>query len=139
MSLGGNFSSGYTEKLNESVIQFGIEKNENRGYNNACVETYISGSQITPVANYPSMILAANVCPISSPQVFASYPKIAMLSSQLTQQKSSVVCMNFDATQRFSKYNRYQIPVPCQPVPQSANMAGISLPNAIPCKINPYT
>jgi hypothetical protein len=40
-------------------------------------------------------------------------------------------------TSRFTKYIRFIPAVPCQALPQSANMAGISLPSTRGCNIKP--
>ena len=135
MSLGGNLSSGNTDKLTERVLRAGLMK---ASYSDKCVNCSVPGK--SPVAVYPSMLLQSklNSCPPITPAQFALYPKVAVPSSIRTQTLISPVCQ-IDPISRFSQYERYRIPVPCQPLPQSANMAGISLPSKLECNIYPNT
>jgi len=135
MSLGGNLSSGYTDKLTERVL-----RNERMkvSHSDKCSSCSISGK--TPVAVYPSVLLHTrmNSCLPITPAQFALYPKIAVPSSIRTQSLVSPI-VPVDPKSRFSQYERYKIPVPCQPLPQSSNMAGISLPSSLQCNIYPNT
>jgi hypothetical protein len=135
MSLGGNLSSGYTDNLTERVMRAGLMQ---ASYSDKCSNCSIPGK--TPVAVYPSMLLHSriNSCPPITPAQFALYPKVAVPSSIRTQLLVSPI-YPVDPISRFSQYERYRIPVPCQPLPQSANMAGISLPSKLECNIYPNT
>lgn len=134
MSLGGNFSSGYTNQLNDMTTCNGVSKTISIS---SCCSNNISGTRLTAV--YPSMLLSSKMksCPPPTPAEFALYPKVAVQSSVRTQALS--VSTSCDLINRFAKFQRYQIPVPCQPLPQSANMAGISLPSTRECNIYPNT
>jgi hypothetical protein len=44
-------------------------------------------------------------------------------------------CPPINPVTRFAQYQRYQVPVPCAPLPQSANMAGKSLPSSRACNL----
>jgi len=135
MSLGANFSSGYTQNLTDNVNQCSVTKSASIATNDGCCQKDLPGviGRIRPIANYPSMILLARSCDPPTPSNFALYPKTAALSSTRTQSLSSPDCTTFDPKQRFSQYARYQPPIPCQPLPASANMAGISQPSSRLC------
>lgn len=124
MSLGANFSSGYTEQLQEkkTACTAPVVALESCG---SCKKD-LSGQQ--PIARYPSMVLLGKVCPPPTPQEFASYPKLAVASSVRTQ---AMIDKVNDNSQRFSQYRRYIPPVPCPPLPPS--MAGISQPSSKRC------
>ena len=129
-----NLSSGYTNIQTENAIQCGLPKVTASAQNDKCC----SGSTIVqPVAMYQSMLLKSKVCPQPSPEEFALYPKVAVASSVRTQLLSSQACTA--STNRFSQYDRYQIPVPCQALPQEAAMAGISRGTTLNCNIYPQT
>ena len=133
MSLGGNLSSGYTSQLIDQVNRCSdppLSRSDN-----CCTKT-VPGPQ--PVAVLSSTLLAKRaVCPKPSPAQFALFPKVAIPSSARTQaiQGSLEGCRLVSATQRFARYNRYDPPVPCQPLPASANMAGISQPSTRACNL----
>ena len=134
MSLGGNLSSGHTDKINENTIRCVNAEIASEVESNRCCDVYVPGRQ--PVAVYPSMLLASKVCPQPLPEDFVDYPKVAIPSSVRTQRLADRTCAALpDPTQRFSQYTRYTPPVPCQPLPQSANMAGISKPSTRGCNI----
>jgi hypothetical protein len=126
MSLGANFSSNHTDKLRENEIR----------HSALPLAVYDPASlcrgplQATSV--YPSMLLASRQCPQPTPAEFALYPKVAVPSSTRTQILASSIDI-CDPRQRFNKYQRFQIPTPCQALPQSANMAGKSLPSSRNC------
>lgn len=132
MSLGGNLSSGYTDKLNEDIVRCAREALAKEAKSDKYCNTIVPGPQ--PVAVYPSVLLASKVCPPPTPAEFAKYPKVAIPSSVRTQFLVDKSCsVSADLKQRFSQYTRYSPPVPCQPLPQSANMAGISQPSTRAC------
>lgn len=130
MSLGGNLSSGHTNTLIDDSINCSIVKQQQIAHTDKCC----AGLQKQPVARYPSMVLLAKPCPPPSPADFAKYPKIAVPSSVRTQALANRVC-NPDPLTRFQKYQRYQVPVPCPPLPASSNMAGKSLPSSRLCNL----
>lgn len=139
MSLGGNLSSGYTNKLTDNAIYSGITKSVSIAYSDPCCNNSGTSSSFT-VASQPSMVILANQCPQPTPAEFALYPKVAVPCSVRTQAIANKVCATLpDPTSRFSQYQRYQVPVPCPPLNQSANMAGKSLPSSNQCNIYPAT
>ena len=123
MSLGANFSSGYTQDLQDKGILKSSVSLE------TCVpcKTYVSGPQ--PAAQYSSMALLGKTCPSPSPSDLALFPKVAIQSSMLTQ--GLLKRKTTDPLQRFAQYTRYTPPVPCQPLPPT--MAGISEPSKKRC------
>jgi hypothetical protein len=129
MSLGGNFSSGYTQSLIHKDVQCSAPPRviESCG---KCSKIDLSGSTLTPpVAVYPSMLLLSRPCPPPTPEDFALYPKVAIPSSVRTQNLVNKASCN--PSQRFAQFNRWQVPVPCPPLPPS--MAGISQPSSRLC------
>jgi hypothetical protein len=137
MSLGGNLSSGYTNILNDKTISCGITKSVSIAYSNTCCN---SGRDMqNTIASQPSMVILGNACPPPTPAEFALYPKVAVPSSVRLQQVTSSCLPSINPDNRFSKYQRYQVPVPCLPLNQSANMAGKSLPSSLECNIYPNT
>jgi hypothetical protein len=135
MSLGGNLSSGYTNQLTDKAIYSGITKSVSIAYSNPCCNN--SGKDAT--ASQPSMVILSNPCPSLTPAEFALYPKVAIPCSVRLQQRTSSCFLPTDPDKRFAKYQRYQVPVPCPPLNQSANMAGKSLPSSLECNIYPNT
>jgi len=130
MSLGGNLSSGYTDSLNDSVIQASINTLQYAKQSDQCCKA--SGYQ--GIAVLPSMLLASKVCTPPTPTDFALYPKVAIPSSARTELLASNICgYTPDPRKRFAKYNRYSPAVPCQALPQSSRMAGISKPSTRGC------
>jgi hypothetical protein len=132
MSLGANFSSGYTNALNNSIVACAspVLLDTSPCTNTKC--TRVPGPQ--PVAVYPSMRLLSSACPPPSQDDFAKFPKVAVPSSVYTGRLSSSVCATLpSASQRFAKYLRYTPPGPCPPPPPTANSAGISKPSRIYC------
>ena len=134
MSLGGNLSSGHISKLIDSANICYVPKAQQIAYSENCCNTDLPIQQ--PVARYPSMVLLAKPCPPPTPAEFAKYPKVAVPSSVRTQAlANSGKCLSLNPVARFAKYDRYQVPVPCAPLPQSANMAGKSLPSSRACNL----
>jgi hypothetical protein len=132
MSLGGNLSSGHTSILISDTIYCGIPKLQKKAYTDDCCNLPIQ----QPVARYPSMVLSTKTCPPPSPAEFAKYPKVAVPSSVRTQAiASGSRCPPLNPVTRFAQYQRYQVPVPCPPLPASANMAGKSLPSSRECNL----
>lgn len=126
MSFNTNMSSGYTDSLNQRSACCAKAKSSS----NPCCSKTPSGPLTVQL---PSMLLLSRKCPQPTPEQFAKYPKVAGPSSILTESKmTGSNCPN--PTNRFSQYQRYQAPIPCQPLPQSANMAGISQPSTRRCE-----
>lgn len=123
MSLGANFSSGYTQDLQDKGVLRSTISFE------TCTpcKTYLSGPQ--PSAQYSSMALLGKVCESPSPSDVALLPKVAAQSSMRTQ--TLVGRKTTDPLQRFAQYKRYIPPVPCPPLPPS--MAGMSQPSSKRC------
>jgi hypothetical protein len=131
MSLGGNLSSGYTNSLNNNAVYCEVKRTEA----SSCCSGYTSNK---PVAAYQSMLLLSKKCPPPSPADFALYPKVAVPSSIRTQSLASGTACSAtvpNPISRFAQYQRYQIPIPCPPLPGSANMAGISKPSSRACNL----
>lgn len=134
MSLGANFSSGYTSNLNKKTIDCGITNGTTPVYRqDCCIKNSVPGSK-QHVAVYPSMLLLSKTCDPPTPAEFALYPKVAVPCSVKTAALKDSVC-NTNPADRFSQYRRYQPPTPCLPLPQSANMAGISKPSTRKCNL----
>ena len=138
MSLGGNFSSGYTSQIIDNAIYGGITKSVSIAYS---ISSGNSGNNVNgPVAARSSMYLKAKTCPQPTPAEFTLYPKVAVPSSVRTQTIANQVCATLpNPNARFVQYQRFQVPVPCPPLDQSANMAGKSLPSSLGCNIYPNT
>lgn len=133
MSVGGNLSSGHTSIIIENSIQCSIPKSQDLSHTDKCCSISL---QKLPVARYPSMVLSTKECPPPTPAEFAKYPKIAIPSSVRTASLGNASkCPPLNPVARFAKYERYQVPVPCAPLPASANMAGISLPSSRACNL----
>lgn len=133
MLLGGNLSSGNTSKIIDSSVQCSVVKAQQIAYTDSCCSTTV---QKQPVARYPSMVILGKTCTPPTPAEFAKYPKVAIASSVRTRSLASgSSCPPVNPVTRFAHYQRYQVPVPCPPLPASANMAGISLPSSRECNL----
>lgn len=133
MLLGGNFSSGQTNIIIENSIECSIAKKQALAHTDKCCSTPIEKA---PSARYPSMVLSTKICPPPTPAEFAKYPKVAVASSVRTESLANGGrCPPINPVTRFAQYQRYQVPVPCPPLPASANMAGISLPSSRACNL----
>ncbi len=133
----GNFSSGHTAALEARVIECGIPVQAQAITGNVCCN--LPTPPGLPVQR-PSQLLASRSCPPPTPEEFALYPKVAVPESVRTQAKfdNSICVARLPAPeQRFAQYNRYNPPVPCQALPQEANMAGISKPSTRNCPPTP--
>jgi hypothetical protein len=130
-----NMSSGYTEKLNQNTIYCGLPKNSVS--DKCCVGSSEPSGPLT--VQVPSMLILSKGCPAPTPAQFALYPKVAPPCSVRTAALGACTVSNSASSpnpvQRFSKYNRYQPPPPCAPLPASARMAGISKPSIRPCNL----
>jgi hypothetical protein len=132
MSNYGNISSGYTDTINQIALR--CKYLEFTGEAKCCLKTPPGPLTV----QVPSMILLSKKCPPPSAADFALYPKVAQQSSVRTQALSSPTCNILpNPMSRFSRYTRYTPPVPCQALPQIANMAGISLPSTRECSDKP--
>jgi hypothetical protein len=124
MSLGANFSSGYTDKIQQDEVRCAVP----RVSLESCIpcKTDVSGPQ--PIAQTCSMALLGKSCPPPTEAEFALYPKVAVASSVRTL---AIIDKVLDKSQRFSQYRRYTPPTPCPPLPPT--MAGISQPSSKRC------
>lgn len=123
MSLGANFSSGYTQDLQDK----GVLRSTVSFESYTPCKTYLSGSQ--PAAQYSSMALLGKTCESPIPSDVALFPKVPIQSSMRTQEL--LMRKTTDPLQRFAHYKRYTPPVPCPPLPPT--MAGISQPSSKRC------
>ena len=124
-----SFSSGRTAQLNEDTIR---ASSKPVSFYNPCANCPTRKSNAT---SYNSIITE---CKGPTPAEFALYPKVAVASSVRTRQILNIYeNRTCEPSQRFSKYQRYRPPVPCAPLPQKANTAGISLPSFRECNIYP--
>ena len=144
MPLGANFSSDYTNKQKEETLRCYLRNTLSQVQGPICCSVDPSGShvvsQIYPVAITPSILLQTRLdsIPLLTPEEFALYPKVAVASSVRTESKrtQTVACAAaIDPSKRFAHYARYEPPLPCQPLPPTANMAGISLPSKRECNL----
>ena len=97
------------------------------------------GGSIPPTKTVPTpaMILLASKCQPPTAAQFARFPKVAVPCSVRNELLRDPACpIVLTPKSRFQKYVRYQPPVPCPPLPQSAQMVGISQPSTRLC--NPY-
>jgi hypothetical protein len=133
MSLGANLSSGYTNQLQGNVLYCSVQNPSEKTTSPLCCKT---SGVIANSARYPSMVLQGKVCPAPSAAEFALFPKVAVQQSVFIERKGSCPYATLpDSVNRFSQYNRYVIPTPCPPLPQNANMAGISKPSTRLCNL----
>ena len=137
MSLGANTSSGYADIINENTLGAFIQntlisRSSNTNPGTCCLGPEVKGPLTVQL---PSLLLKSRSCPPPTPAQFALYPKVAVPSSVLTQARASgSSCPKVLAPdKRFAQYRRYQVPAACQALPQSANMAGKSLPSSKNC------
>jgi hypothetical protein len=122
-------SSGYADIINQNTLDAFIP-------NTSLTQPFCQDTPPGPLTvQLPSLLLKSKVCPPPTPAEFALYPKVAVPSSVLTQARATgSSCPKVLAPdKRFAHYNRYQAPAPCQALPQSANMAGISKPSTKNC------
>jgi hypothetical protein len=134
MASSADISSGYTDRINQMALRCGFLR---AGVPNQCCAKTPPGPLTVQV---PSMLLLSKVCPPPTKEQFALYPKVAVPCSVRTQQLATpnATCTTLPLpTSRFTKYLRYTPAVPCQALPQSANMAGISLPSSRLCNNRP--
>ena len=124
MSLGANLSSGYTDTVRDATVRCSSSV---PNVSNTC-PSELSGnsSKIYPVAAYSSMRLQSKC-----PRPLTQAAKVTVPSSVRTES----LAKSIENAPRFSQYVRYQPPVPCLPLPQSANMAGKSLPSSRACNL----
>ena len=131
MNYTANIVSGNTDKINDNVIR-------------CAREALAANNQQAPICNItppgpstvqvPSMLLLARRCPPVTPG------PVTMTSSAHIQNKTinTLNCNSSGLEQRFARYQRWQPPAPCPPLPQSANTAGISKPSTKGCNSFSY-
>lgn len=137
MSFTANTSSGHSDTINRNTLEAfvqntSISRSTNTIPGSCCLGPEVRGPLTVQL---PSLLLKSKTCPPPTPAQFALYPKVAVPSSVLTQARATgASCPKVLAPdKRFAHYQRYQAPIPCQALPQSANMAGISLPSSKNC------
>ena len=137
MSFTANTSSGHTNTINQNTLDAFVQNTLISRSSNTIPGTCCLGPEVRGplTVQLPSLRLKSKICPPPTPAQFALYPKVAVPSSVLTQTRATgASCPKVLAPdKRFAHYNRYQPAVPCQALPQSANMAGISLPSTKNC------
>ena len=129
-----DMSSGYADRINLMALRCGFSKGS---VSNGCCSKTPPGPLTVQV---PSMLLLSKTCPPPTAAQFALYPKVAVPCSVKTQELATpnANCASLPLpVDRFAKYRRYQPAVPCQPLPQIANTAGISLPSIRGFNIKP--
>jgi hypothetical protein len=134
MASYADMSSGYADKINQMALRCGFPKGS---VSDGCCSKTPPGPLTVQL---PSMLLLSKKCPPPTAAQFALYPKVAVPCSVRTEALATpnATCASLPLpTSRFAKYNRYQPAVPCQPLPQSSNTAGISLPSIRGCNIKP--
>jgi hypothetical protein len=95
-----------------------------------------AGGSVAPMktVQLPSLLLASQVCKPPTAEEFAKFPKVAVPCSVRTEALKEPSCPILPTPrQRFQRYVRFTPPVPCAPLPQSANMAGKSLGSTRAC------
>ena len=128
--LGGNMSSGHITGLCTTINPTGKFYESSK-----CV-----GGSIPPVKTVPTpaMVLMASQCPPPTAAQFAKFPKVAVPCSVKTELLRDFACpVVLTPRSRFQRYVRYQPPVPCPPLPETARMVGISQPSTRVCNLPP--
>jgi hypothetical protein len=132
-----NIASGNTEKKESDVNYCFKEMKAAKLKGGSAICDDVPPGPLT--VQTPSMLLAAKAsnCTAPTPAQFALYPKVAIPCSVRTQALVSKYanCPTPQSAQRFSQYTRFTPPAPCQPLPQSANTAGISKPSTRLCNL----
>lgn len=127
VKMGANMSSGHITGVCATPVRKFTEANQ-------CVTTSMPPMKSVQV---PSMLLLASQCSVPTATQFAKFPKVAVPCSVRTENLKNPTCPTLVSPKsRFQQYVRYQPPVPCAPLPQSAQMAGKSQGSTRLC--NPY-
>ena len=126
-----NIASGNIDKLKNNAIRCAREALAANNKKNPICTTIPPGPLIVQV---PSMLLLARQCPPVTPGN-VTVPSSVYMESKIANYNN---CNNSGPEQRFSHYERWQPPPPCQPLPQSANTAGISKASTKGCNSFSY-
>ena len=133
-----NMASGNSDKINADAIRCSLPAvTKTAASDKCCVNNVPRGTSNVQLS---SLYSESKVCPPPTPEQFALYPKVAVPSSLRTSQKLSNYqnCTTTTADQRFAKFTRWQVPAPCQPLPQIAQSAGISKPSTRACNLQTF-
>ena len=133
-----NMASGNSDKINADAIRCSLPAvTKTASSDKCCVNNVPRGTSNVQLS---SLYSESKVCPPPTPEQFALYPKVAVPSSLRTSQKLSNYqnCTTTTADQRFAKFTRWQVPAPCQPLPQIAQSAGISKPSTRACNLQTF-
>jgi hypothetical protein len=130
VKMGANMSSGHItgECTTPTVTKF-YESSQ-------CVNPSVPPAKIVPT---PSMVLLASQCRPPTPAQFARFPKVAVPCSVRTELLRNPSCPPPPPVSRFLRYARYQPPLPCPALPQTAQMAGKSQASTRLCNAYPPT
>lgn len=131
---GATLSSGYTERLSKHTLSCGIRAQKDNS--NCCrLPSGSTGQTVPPESIY----LQSKTCLPPTPAQFALYPKVAVPESVRIQ--TIVAGVQYatlpEPSQRFNKYDRYQVRPPCLPLSQASAAAGISQPSSRDCNLMP--
>ena len=133
-----NMASGNSDKINADAIRCSLPAvTKTAASDKCCVNNVPRGTSNVQLS---SLYSESKTCPPPTPEQFALYPKVAVPSSLRTSQKLSNYqnCTTTTADQRFAKFTRWQVPAPCQPLPQIAQSAGISKPSTRACNLQTF-
>ena len=133
-----NMASGNSDKINADAIRCSLPAvTKTASSDKCCVNNVPRGTSNVQLS---SLYSESKTCPPPTPEQFALYPKVAVPSSLRTSQKLSNYqnCTTTTADQRFAKFTRWQVPAPCQPLPQIAQSAGISKPSTRACNLQTF-
>jgi len=133
-----NIASGNTDKINAETIRCSLSSIKDKSVSDNCCVNKTPPGPLTVQSH--SMYLKSKNCPNPTPAEFALYPKVAVPSSVRTMEKLNNYqnCTTLTTDQRFAKYKRWQPPIPCQPLPQTAQSAGISKPGTRACNLQTF-
>lgn len=140
MNYMANMASGNSDKINADAIRCSLPAvTKTATSDNCCVNNVPRGTSNVQLSSLYSES-KSKTCPPPTPEQFALYPKVAVPSSLRTLEKLSNYenCTTTTADQRFAKFRRWQAPVPCPPLPQTAQSVGISKPSTRACNLQTF-
>lgn len=137
MNYTTNIASGNTDKINADAIRCSLPAITRSAKSDNCCAKNPPGPLVVQTS---SLYSESKKCPGPTPDELARYPKVAVPSSVRTLEKVNNFesCTTTTAGERFAKYKRWQPPVPCPPLPQSAQNAGISKPSTRACNLQTF-
>jgi hypothetical protein len=131
-----NIASGNTDKVNDRAVMCSLPAITKRATSDNCCGN--KGSPGPLSVQLSSLYSESKICPGPTPAEFALYPKVAVASSVRTLEKVSALETCSAPGERFAKYKRWQPPLPCPPLPQIAQSAGISKPSTRACNLQTF-